>query len=425
MKKRSPSTPGTPLQATVFSVTEPPDISPASKDWEAYTNFLLQNFLAELNLQEDIPSGDRSEDGAESCLDLRQDRLVMPGQDCPADEETWPLIRLRRPSSPEVPASPERAGAAGADELRDRSFYPRLLWGAGLTTLILLVSLLFLPGYGTSIGLPEEGEGIATAGRRPLGPEFALILTGADRPGPTASAGREMDPPADHPPAPAAADPDHAGVQAWPEFAPRTPPTEAPVGLPVPGEDPPASDEFRPERDPRPADPGPAGENPAPSRVTQSMTVPDDAAGAHDECPVTDAAVPQEASLAPPASVPRPAGAVPAAKVSETHPHPSASPAAGPIVALGDCSRRPVLTEEVRPVRPWNAQRMNKKGRVVVRVLISETGHVTTAALIQERPTGFGFGEAALAAARRCRFEPALHDGRPVSVWDTVIFDFR
>ncbi|MBN2433479.1 MAG: TonB family protein [Acidobacteria bacterium] len=432
MKKESAQTPGAPLQATVFSATDPPDISPASKDWEAYTNFLLQNFLAELNLQEQIGGCSHPDSVLETCLDLRQDRPFSPEPDRAEEEESWPTVRLRRHAPPAEAAAEGHAPPAESKIPDGRTFTFQLLWSSGFIGLVLLVSLLFFPWTGTSIWPPSGGEEIAPVGRLPLGQEFALIHSADDRPFSrvTPSARVKQADAMNHPASSPAAEMDLVAIR-FPSFTAIPSPTiSSPNGITGPAaihraqqttrnEIPTGHDDLpSPHRPPREyvpsADDGNAGDPGPPS------------SRASDECPVSDPPPQPEPVAAPAEKTPlRPVGSA----AEKTSPIPSppvlAQENARRVVALSDCSRKPVLVGEIRPVRPWNAQRMNKKGRVVVRVLITDTGRVETATLILERPTGFGFGEAALEAARRCRYEPAQSGGRFVHVWETLIFDFR
>lgn len=55
-------------------------------------------------------------------------------------------------------------------------------------------------------------------------------------------------------------------------------------------------------------------------------------------------------------------------------------------------------------------------GYAVVEVIITTTGGVRDPKLIEEHPTGYGFGSAALRAAERLRYNPRMVDGNPVEV---------
>jgi protein TonB len=63
------------------------------------------------------------------------------------------------------------------------------------------------------------------------------------------------------------------------------------------------------------------------------------------------------------------------------------------------------------------------RGLVIVRVLVSETGEPLEAKV--ERGARQDLNEAAVAAARQWRFEPARKDGRAVRTYTTVRFPFE
>ncbi|HYH47788.1 MAG TPA: TonB family protein [Thermoanaerobaculia bacterium] len=65
-------------------------------------------------------------------------------------------------------------------------------------------------------------------------------------------------------------------------------------------------------------------------------------------------------------------------------------------------------------------------GRVSVRValLVDEHGGVMETAIREGGPPGRGFDEAALAAARRTRFQPAYRGNVAGKMWTELIFDF-
>ncbi len=89
--------------------------------------------------------------------------------------------------------------------------------------------------------------------------------------------------------------------------------------------------------------------------------------------------------------------------------------AAGPVgdVSFGGING-PSFNKQVQPVYPALAKRRGREGVVKLRLSITETGHLTSAELLED--PGFGFGAAALDAVRRSSFNPARHNGRPVAV---------
>jgi len=72
----------------------------------------------------------------------------------------------------------------------------------------------------------------------------------------------------------------------------------------------------------------------------------------------------------------------------------------------------PGIVRLAQPVYPRRALSMNKGGSVVLRLVIEKDGSLRSVAV--EKDAGYGFDEAALDAARKSRFSPAVKDGRPV-----------
>lgn len=72
----------------------------------------------------------------------------------------------------------------------------------------------------------------------------------------------------------------------------------------------------------------------------------------------------------------------------------------------------PSFIRHVKPAYPPLARRMNREGKVLLRLTINETGTVTAIEVI-ENP-GHGFAEAATDAVRNSTFSPARDNGKPV-----------
>ncbi|GIX31449.1 MAG: protein TonB [Porticoccaceae bacterium] len=69
-----------------------------------------------------------------------------------------------------------------------------------------------------------------------------------------------------------------------------------------------------------------------------------------------------------------------------------------------------------QPVYPRRAQARGVSGYAVVQVTITTTGAVRDPVLLEEYPENYGFGEAALRAARKLKYNPRVVDGKPVEV---------
>lgn len=86
--------------------------------------------------------------------------------------------------------------------------------------------------------------------------------------------------------------------------------------------------------------------------------------------------------------------------------------------------QEPVPIELVPPVYPRLAREAGMEGRVVVRVLVDDTGRVAQAVVVQVDGTE-AMAEAARRAALRCRFEPARQRDVPVPAFVTIPFTFK
>jgi len=74
----------------------------------------------------------------------------------------------------------------------------------------------------------------------------------------------------------------------------------------------------------------------------------------------------------------------------------------------------PRRTEYVAPVYPKRAKEQGVKGLVTLRIYVQKNGKVALARVADVDPAGYGFEQAAIAAAERWRFIPALDHGRAV-----------
>jgi TonB family protein len=81
--------------------------------------------------------------------------------------------------------------------------------------------------------------------------------------------------------------------------------------------------------------------------------------------------------------------------------------------------RAPVLIERVEPVYPEAARAGGLGGVVGLELDVGVDGHVTAVRVV--RAAGFGFDEAAVAAAQQFTFRPATRNGKPIAA--TLLFD--
>ncbi len=96
----------------------------------------------------------------------------------------------------------------------------------------------------------------------------------------------------------------------------------------------------------------------------------------------------------------------------------------GDLVEAGPGVVAPKLKTMPNPIYPPAAKRLNKTAVVTVRVLVDENGRVQRAELGGADP-GFGFGDAALAAARGARFDAATSQGVRVKMWTSIRVSFQ
>lgn len=124
----------------------------------------------------------------------------------------------------------------------------------------------------------------------------------------------------------------------------------------------------------------------------------------------------------------------------EAPPAPEAPARAGPPVAsplptlpLGiddtwyvarQVDRHPKAIGKIEPAYPEDARRRNLEGTLKLMLRIDPRGRVLDAEVVEATPPGV-FDEAALAAFRKARFEPAIRDGRPVRYQAYIRVDFQ
>lgn|GEM_PF-3221046 len=89
-----------------------------------------------------------------------------------------------------------------------------------------------------------------------------------------------------------------------------------------------------------------------------------------------------------------------------------------------EVTKRAVILAKPNPDYPRQARRSRVAGRVVLRIVLSADGRVgDKIEVIEGLPEGVT--EAAMAAARKIQFIPAERDGRPVSQYVTVVYNFN
>ncbi|USD39462.1 energy transducer TonB [Ferrimonas sp. SCSIO 43195] len=135
---------------------------------------------------------------------------------------------------------------------------------------------------------------------------------------------------------------------------------------------------------------------------------------------------PQPLSLTPVASTP---STVRIAMTPLTITTPPLSPPAAPalsqgLVGLSEVDTPPKLLHYIPPKMPVAARSQGLTGKVMLRLVVSETGEVIDARVQDAQPQQL-FDDAALAAARRWRFKPAQIQNQSVSVYVDVPINFQ
>lgn len=77
------------------------------------------------------------------------------------------------------------------------------------------------------------------------------------------------------------------------------------------------------------------------------------------------------------------------------------------------------------PLYPRLARDAGLEGTVQVKLLVDKTGAVRNAVIAKASGANAGFEEAALAAAKKCKFSPALQNGLPIAIWVVFPFEFK
>ncbi|HEX4953377.1 MAG TPA: TonB family protein [Thermoanaerobaculia bacterium] len=165
----------------------------------------------------------------------------------------------------------------------------------------------------------------------------------------------------------------------------------------------------------KPAPTGGASE-PAPAATTPSQPA----------ASTSEPAATSGTTASAPAEEPRPVEPAPApvqapATTSTTR---AQSVRVGDLVEAGPGVTPPKLASRLEPRYPPTARNFNKSATVNVRALVDENGRVERAE-VSGAKAGYGFDDAALAAARSARFDPATKGGVRVKMWTLLRITFQ
>jgi TonB family protein len=88
-----------------------------------------------------------------------------------------------------------------------------------------------------------------------------------------------------------------------------------------------------------------------------------------------------------------------------------------------DVDRRARILSKPEPLMTEAAKRNKTVGTVVMRVIFAASGEVTSIRVVQGLPDGLS--ESAVVAARHIKFQPAMKDGRIVSQYIQLEYNFN
>lgn len=88
-----------------------------------------------------------------------------------------------------------------------------------------------------------------------------------------------------------------------------------------------------------------------------------------------------------------------------------------------EVDNKPVVKSKPQPEYTAAAKLHRIEGTVVLRCVFTSAGEVKHLFLVSGLPDGLN--EASVAAARKIKFKPAIKDGKPVSIWMELQYNFR
>nr|MBA3323558.1 energy transducer TonB [Pyrinomonadaceae bacterium] len=88
-----------------------------------------------------------------------------------------------------------------------------------------------------------------------------------------------------------------------------------------------------------------------------------------------------------------------------------------------EVTRKATILTRPEPQYTEEARKNSVTGEVTIRAVLSSNGQITNITPLKRLPDGLT--EKAIAAARQIRFTPAEKDGRPVSQYITLVYNFN
>lgn len=94
-------------------------------------------------------------------------------------------------------------------------------------------------------------------------------------------------------------------------------------------------------------------------------------------------------------------------------------------ITLVDTDRMPECISAVLPPYPESAKKDRIEGEVWLQVLVDENGDVGEVRVIRKSSSEVGFEQAAMDAAFKWKYRPAVYNRKPVAVWIMYTLKFR
>lgn len=95
----------------------------------------------------------------------------------------------------------------------------------------------------------------------------------------------------------------------------------------------------------------------------------------------------------------------------------------GEIVSGKEVDKKPRLIEKPEPTYTDKGRGAQVEGTVILKAVFSANGKVTNIRVVASLP--FGLTERSIAAAKKIKFVPAMKDGKNVSMWIQLEYNFR
>jgi TonB family protein len=102
---------------------------------------------------------------------------------------------------------------------------------------------------------------------------------------------------------------------------------------------------------------------------------------------------------------------------------PVSPPSSRTVYGAGEVEKKARLLDPPAAEYPNEARAVKAQGEVRLRVVLASDGMVKY--IFPMKPLKYGLTEAAMEAARKLKFEPAIRDGKPASQFATLSYEFK